>query len=202
MYIDKTVKEYLNDLAAKTVVPGGGSASALIAATGTSLMSMVANFTIGKPEHKAVEDRVVDILQKTQKFSSELCRLVDADADAYKKLSAGLKEPIGDIVRRDLLYKDASTPPLLVCEISAKCMRLCRSLVECGNKNLITDTAIAAILFEAAFLSAKFNVYINLKEIKDTDYIAKVHNGLKELEEEMPKLKDQILELCEDVIST
>ncbi|MBU0881617.1 MAG: cyclodeaminase/cyclohydrolase family protein, partial [Candidatus Omnitrophica bacterium] len=46
MYIDKTLKEYFDDLAAKKAAPGGGSASAAVAATGTSLMSMVANFTI------------------------------------------------------------------------------------------------------------------------------------------------------------
>ena len=79
-------------------------------------------------------------------------------------------------------------------------MKICEELAKVGNKNLITDTAIAAIMLEGAFFSAKFNVYINLKHIKDMDYIGKVHGVLAPLEEKLPALKAEILELCEEVI--
>lgn len=199
MYIDKPIKEYLDDLGAKKPAPGGGSAAALMAATGTSLMMMTANFTVGKPKYKDVESKVIDILAKVKKFDSELRGLIDKDVEGYRKLSSALKASGG--VGSDELFKGAAEPPFSVCEITGKCMKLCRSLAEYGNKELITDTAIAAILFEAAFFSAKFNVYINLKYIKDTDYIGKVHGILAPLEEEMPKLKEEILEICEDAIS-
>lgn len=201
MYIDRPLKEYLDDLAAKTSTPGGGSAAALTAATGTSLMSMVANYTIGKPEYKNVEDRVADILAQVRKLDSQLRALIDKDIAAYKRLMDGLKGASGDDAKTDKLYQGAMEPPFEVCEISAKCMRLCLELARYGNKNLVTDTATAAILFDAAFFSAKFNVYINLKFIKDTDRIAKVHEVLVPLEENMPILKEEILEICEDAIS-
>ncbi|MFH1189835.1 MAG: cyclodeaminase/cyclohydrolase family protein [Candidatus Omnitrophota bacterium] len=200
MYINKPLKEYLDDLAAKKAAPGGGSAAALTGATGTSLMSMVANFTIGKPEYKDVEGKVAGILLETMKYDSELRALIDKDVDAYKRLSTALKGPSG--VKLEDLYKDAAEPPFLVCEITNKCIKLCRELAGCGNRNLVTDTAIAAILFEAAFFSAKFNVYINLKYVKDTDYIANIHRLLAGFEGEMPGLKEEILEMCEDAISS
>ena len=78
---------------------------------------------------------------------------------------------------------------------------MCQGLAECVNKNLITDIAAAAILIEGAFFAAKFNVYVNLKYIKDLEYIEKVHKILSPLEEEMPKLKEEILERCEEVIT-
>jgi formiminotetrahydrofolate cyclodeaminase len=202
MYIDKPLKEYLDDLAARKSAPGGGSASALAAATGTSLMSMVANFTIGKLEYKDVEGKVADILLETMKLDSELRALIDKDVDAYAKLSAALKGARLDGAKLEELYKDAAGAPFSVCEITGKCIRLCRELAECGNRNLVTDTATAAILLEAAFFSAKFHVYINLKYIKDMEYIAKIHDLLAALEKEMPKLKEEILEMCEDVISS
>ena len=202
MYINKPLSEYLDDLARKKAAPGGGSASALAAATGTALMSMVANFTIGKPEYKGVEGKVAGILLEAMKFDSELRALIDKDVDVYKKLSAALKGAAGDDVKLEGLYKDAAEVPFSVCEITNKCIKLCRKLVECGNRNLVTDTATAAILLEAAFFSAKFHVYINLKYIKDMDYIAKIHNLLAALEAEMPGLKEEILEMCEDVISS
>ena len=202
MYIDKPLREYLDDLAAKKPVPGGGSVAALTAANGTSLMSMVANYTIGKPEYIDIEGKIEGILQETQKLGSELRALIDGDIDAYRKLSTALKGLVGDDAKLAKLYKNAIEPPFKVCEITGKCMKLCRVLAECGNKNLVTDTAIAAILFEAAFFSAKFNVYVNLKYIKDMDYIARIHQNLASIEEGMPGLKEEILEICEDAIDT
>lgn len=201
LYINRPLKEYLDDLSAKKSAPGGGSAAALTAVTGTSLMSMTANYTLGKPEYKEVEAKVADILLQVQKFDLELRELIDEDVDAYKKLMEGLKDASDDDARADELYKDAMEPPFLVCEITSKCMKLCMELAKIGNKNLITDTAIAAVLFDAAFFAAKFNVYVNLKYIKDTDYVAKIHHVLVPLEENMPKFKEDILEICEDAIS-
>ena len=201
MYINRPLKEYFDDLGRKVSAPGGGSAAALTAVTGTSLMTMVANYTIGKSGYQDVEGKAVDILSQAQSFDLKLRALIDEDVDAYKKLTEGLKSAPGDQTRTDELYKDAMEPPFMVCDIAAKCLKLCMELAKSGNRNLITDTAIAAILLDAAFFAAKFNVYINLKYIKDTDYIAKIHNILGPLEIEVPKLKEEILEICEDVIS-
>ena len=52
MYIDKPLKTYLEDLAAKQPTPGGGSAAALSAAIGVSLMTMSANYTKDNPRYK------------------------------------------------------------------------------------------------------------------------------------------------------
>ena len=200
MYIDGPIKTYLEDLAAKKPAPGGGSAAGLSAAIGASLMSMVANYTVGNPKYKDAENKVADILVRVEKAREDLQDLVDKDVEAYAKLSKAMKES-KDAARLDAAYKEAVVPPFDICKISSECMKLCAELVKCGNKNLITDTAIAAILLEGAFLSAKFNVYINLKYIKDMDYIGHIHKFLAPLEELMPKLKEEILEQCEDVIS-
>ena len=202
MYINRPLEEYLDDLAAKKPTPGGGSVAALTASLGTCLMSMAANFTIGKPEYKDVECKIADLLLQVQKHDSELRSLIDADIDAYKKLLAALKDNSLGSAELDEFYKLALESPYLVCEITNKCIKLCRDLAEFGNKNLITDTAIAVTLFDAAFVAARYNVYVNLKNISDTDYIAKVHHILAPIEEEMPKLKEEILEMCEDIISS
>ena len=64
MYIDRPMREYLDDLAAKKPAPGGGSAAALAASMGVSLMSMVANYTAGNPKYKSGEAKIVDIIAK------------------------------------------------------------------------------------------------------------------------------------------
>ena len=189
MYIKGSIETYLNDLAAPKPAPGGGSAAALSAAIGVGLMSMVANYS----------DGARGILKKTEEARNKLQALVDADIEAYGKLSKAMKE-CKDPARLDASYKEAANPPYEVCKISAECLRLCEELAALGNKNLITDVAIAAICLEGAFFAAKYNVYINLKYIEDMDFIGEMHKVLQPLEEELPKLKEEILERCEEVI--
>ena len=210
MYIKGPVETYLNDLAARKPAPGGGSAAALQAAIGASLMSMVANYTLGNPKYKDCEKKIAGILKKSEEARKKLQALVDADVEAYSKLSKAMKGPATEASASKLgvmglglgdgIYKEALTPPYEVCKISADCLKLCDTLAECGNKNLITDTAIAAICLEGAFFAAKYNVYINLKYIKDMDFIGGIHKVLQPLEEELPRLKEEILEKCEDAI--
>ena len=189
MYIKGSIESYLNDLSARKPAPGGGSAAALNAAIGAGLMSMVANYT----------DGAQGVLKKTEKARKRLQVLIDADIEAYGKLSKAMKE-CKDPAKLDIFYREAAKPPYEVCKITAECLKLCEELAESGNKNLITDVAIAAICLEGAFFAAKYNVYINLKYIKDMDFISETHKVLQLLEEELPKLKEEILERCEEVI--
>lgn len=198
MYIDRPLREYLDDLAARIPAPGGGSASALVAATGASLMSMVANYTAGNPKYKDSEGLVHEMLNKLEGYGSSLKCLIDEDVEAYGRLSKIIREKTAGPEALDAAYKEAIEPPFSVCKIAAECLKLCAGLARRGNRNLITDTAIAAIFLEGAFFSAKFNVYINLKYIKDTGFIGSIHNVLAPLEEEMPRLKAEILEMCEE----
>lgn len=200
MYIDKPIKFYLDELAAKKPAPGGGSAAALSAAIGVSLMSMAANYTSGNSKYKGCEEKVADILVKCENYRSELEELIDEDIAAYDKLAAAMKKPEKDAAKLESLYKEAAGVPLDVCKIASECLKLCKVLAECGNKHLLTDVAIAAILLEGAFFSAKFNVYINLKFVKDTDHVGSIHGVLAPLEEKLPALKGEILEMCEEVI--
>jgi len=201
MYIDRPLKDYFEDLAARTPAPGGGSAAALAAATGVSLMSMVANYTIGNPKYKEFEERIANISLKAEQARSALLGLIDEDVLAYSRLSKAMKDKPKGSPELEEAFKDALTPPFEICKIASDCLRHCALLADLGNKNLITDTAIAAIMLEGAFFSAKFNVYINLKYIKDIDYVGRIHGVLAPLEEELPKLKEEILEKCEDVIA-
>jgi formiminotetrahydrofolate cyclodeaminase len=90
MYKDN-LKQYLDDLASNKPAPGGGSAAALAGALGASLLSMVANFTLGKEKYKDVEDEVKDILKSLDKYRKELENLIDEDVLAYQKLSSAYK---------------------------------------------------------------------------------------------------------------
>ena len=77
--------------------------------------------------------------------------MVDLDVVAYQS--------------RDL--NQALDVPLRIARLCVEAAKLCSPLIRKGNVNLISDVAVAAILFESAFASACFNVEINLKYLGD-----------------------------------
>jgi formiminotetrahydrofolate cyclodeaminase len=205
MYIERPIKDYLKDLAARKPAPGGGSAAALEASIGCSLLSMVLNYTISNKKYENVRERAENDLAKAKTLLDKTMRLIDEDVLAYSRLSDALKQgsnAVGNGRDRSLqsLYKKASDVPFSLCKIIGEAILICKGLVEYGNKNLVTDTAIAALMLESAFFGAKFNAYINLKYIKDEGYLKKVHEALSELEEKIPALKEEILHCAEGVI--
>lgn len=164
MYCDKSLKEYLNDLAAKLPAPGGGSTAALTAALGASLISMVVNFTLGKPKYAEFQEMLKKTLEKSETLRREFLRLVDLDVQAYSSKN----------------IRDALDIPLMVARLCFEGMKLCPPLVKGGNVNLISDVAVAAVLLEAAFASAAFNVSINLKSLQDKKLTQKIEKELRE----------------------
>lgn len=200
MYIKGSIKKYLDDLAAKKPAPGGGSAAALEAATGCALMSMVLNFTISNKKYEGVKAKAVEGLSRSEALRKSLMKLIDEDVAVYGKLSEGFKKLGKDSNELNTLYKEACNVPYEICRLAAEAMTLCSKLVVFGNRNLVTDTAIAALMLESAFFGAKFNVYINLKYIKDMSYAEKVHEAISGFEESVPKTKKEVLKTCEDII--
>ena len=162
MYANKPIKKYLDDLAGKLPAPGGGSGAALAAGLGSSLISMVINFTLGKPKYAKYQSDLTKMLSTSERIRKRLLELVDLDVAAFKS--------------RDI--NKALEVPLEVSRLCFEAMRLCPPLLKKGNINLISDVAVAAILLEAGFSSALFNVRINIKYLKDKSRLDRI---IKEL---------------------
>ena len=56
-----TCTEFVEVLASKAPVPGGGGASALVGAVGTALGNMVGSLTVGKKKYADVEEEILEI---------------------------------------------------------------------------------------------------------------------------------------------
>lgn len=173
MYKENSIKKYLDDLAAKLPAPGGGSAAALNAAMGVSLISMVVNFSIGKPKYAQYENELKKILGKSENLREQFLNLVDLDVAAYK--SKNLRDALG--------------VPFMVCRLCFEGIKLCPALIKKGNINLISDVAVAAILLESAFTSAYFNVEINLKSSGDKKLTSAIRKELKQKERIIKKVR-------------
>ena len=84
---NQTCGAFLDALASKAPVPGGGGASALAGALGAALCTMVGNFTVGKKKYAAVEEDVKALMARAEDIRARLLAQVDADAAAFEALS-------------------------------------------------------------------------------------------------------------------
>ena len=66
--------EFVEVLASKAPVPGGGGASALVGAIGTALGNMVGSLTVGKKKYAEVEAEMYELKAKCDKLQAELLR--------------------------------------------------------------------------------------------------------------------------------
>lgn len=207
MYCEAKFKEYLDDLAAKKPAPGGGSAAAAAGALGVSLLSMVANFTIGKEKYKDVEPEIQQVLSSSEKLRAELQKLIDDDVAAYQKVSAAYKMPKKteeekkaktDAIQAAL--KDAMAVPLAICRNLSEAVKLCEPLLEKGNVSLVSDVGVAAELIASSFASALLNVEINLSGIKDEDLAAKIRTELSPKEKEIQTIKEKVVNQTKEKI--
>ncbi|OGS43899.1 MAG: hypothetical protein A2539_04875 [Elusimicrobia bacterium RIFOXYD2_FULL_34_15] len=175
-YIDLSIRKYLDDLSAKLPAPGGGSAAALTASTGISLLAMVANFTLDKKGYEKHNDEIKVILIKLSSFTKEVSKLIDEDVAAYTIVSEAYKLPKN--TEEEIKYRNEKiqhalkigmSVPCKIFDISVDALPIAKRLLEIGNRNLLSDVACGASILKAAIESAKFNIDINLKFILDTN---------------------------------
>ena len=79
-----TCTEFVEVLASKAPVPGGGGASALVAAVGTALGNMVGSLTVGKKKYADVEDEMWELKAKCDQLQKDFLRLIERDAEVFE----------------------------------------------------------------------------------------------------------------------
>lgn len=206
LYVEKSLKDYIAEVASGAPTPGGGSVAALAASLGAALTSMVGNLTIGRKAYNELEDEIKkemdDSFKKIQKSIQVLNGIVDEDTKAFDKVMEAFKLPKETeeekAKRAEAIqegYKVALEVPLRCAEECLTVLRLQKVFAEYGNVNAITDVGVGALLAAAALESAILNVKINLKGIKDEEFKKKIEDKIEDMMAEGTKLKEQWLKL-------
>ena len=79
--------EFVEVLASKAPVPGGGGASALVGAVGTALGNMVGSLTVGKKKYADVEEEMYALKEKATALQKDFLRLIERDAEVFEPLA-------------------------------------------------------------------------------------------------------------------
>ena len=112
-YTTKSCREFVTVLASDAPAPGGGGASALVAALGTALGNMVGSLTVGKKKYADVEAEIVALKAKCDALQTELLDQVPADAEGFVPLAKAYGIPKDDPSRPEIMEKAEKTPLVL-----------------------------------------------------------------------------------------
>jgi len=198
-YSAKKCTEFVEVLYSKNAVPGGGGAAALVGAVGIALAGMVGNLTTGKKKYAAYEEDIQRILKESHILQDRILAMIDEDAENFLPLAKAYGLP--KETDEEKAYKEktleectkvACSVPIEIVEVCYKAVLLHEELVGKGSAMAISDVACGVQCLRAAMISGWVNVLINIKTIKDTEYIADVENRIK------PMLKEGV-EICDRV---
>jgi len=202
MYIEGKIVDYLDKLASSSPEPGGGSASALAAAIGAALVSMVANLTAGKEKYADVQDQIADLLKSSEAVRARLQELVQEDTEVYGVLAKAFKMPRETdeekAKRNEAIQaacKEATMVPYAIAEQCLEVAKLSEVAADIGNVGAVSDAGVAALIADAAAQSAALNVKINLTTIKDSAFNEEKWAGIKDILSRMQKLKETVVEV-------
>lgn len=201
-FLDRSVIQFLDELASSAPVPGGGSTAALTGALAAALVSMVGNLTVGKKRYASVEEEVKALLHRSESLRQRLAKLLESDTQVYGSLSRAYKLPRNTEEQKAVrtaaiqtALKEAEAVPMQIAEACVEVLDLCAPMAEKGSRLAVSDAGVAALLAEAGLRSAALNVLINLAYIRDEDFVRLEQAKLDGHLAGKGQLKEQVYEL-------
>jgi glutamate formiminotransferase len=166
------VEPFIEQLAAPTATPGGGSAAAAAGAMAAGLAGMAAQMSRGKKAYLVHESQLGEAVARLNGLREELKSAIDADAEAYNAVMKTYKaaKASGDSGRANeaitAALQQAANVPLGVAERAVEVARIAAGLKPITNPNMNSDLTTAIALAKAALEGALANVTINLDSLK------------------------------------
>jgi glutamate formiminotransferase len=163
------VEPFIEQLAAPTATPGGGSAAAAAGAMAAGLAHMVAAMSRGKKAYLQYECQLSEAIPQLAALREELKLAIDADSESYNvvmKAYKAAREAADGARLINAALQTATSVPLGVAERAAAITRMVGRLKPITNPNMASDLITAAALAQAALTGALANVDINLGSMK------------------------------------
>jgi len=206
--VSKTVGEFVNEVSRDTPAPGGGSIAALSGSIGAALAAMVANLTVGKSGFAGRYEELDALAAKAQGIKDLLLAAVDEDTQAFNGVMDALRmpkdTPIQKTARSEAIqsgYKRATEVPLQTARQCRAALELCLIAARCGNDVMITDAAVGMLVSLAGVKGAACNARINLKSIKDADYVKRIGTEIARLVDESREIANSVEREVERVMN-
>src|SRR3954453_9819665 len=171
------VEPFVEQLAAPTAAPGGGSASAAAGAMAAGLGAMVAGMSRGKKAYLQYERELSEAIAQLSKLREEFKAAIDDDANSYKEVMAAFKAAkdggngAGAI---NAAMRKATLVPYGVAERAVETARILESPKPNPNPKMASDLTVGLTLSRATLEGALANVEINLADSEDQAFVSEM----------------------------
>jgi formiminotetrahydrofolate cyclodeaminase len=163
-YLDLSLADYLDQVAAATPAPGGGA----VAATAVALAAGLAAMSAGLSRRQLPDAEL--LVERTRELQEKAKPLAQRDAAAYGAVLAAraldADDPTRSTAVREALSAAADVP-LEIAAVGVAVLDVAADVVRRGNPNLKGDALTACLLAQAAVLSAAALVELNLADDRD-----------------------------------
>lgn len=200
-FTQNTCEEFVEVLASKAPVPGGGGASALVGAVGMALGNMVGSLTVGKKKYADVEADIIALKEKATALQADFLNLVERDAEVFEPLAKAYgmpKETEEEKAEKArvmaIVLKDACSVPMEIMEKCCEAIDVIEEFAAKGSALAISDAGVGVAFCKSALLGASLNVFINTKSMADKEYAAQLNAKADKMIEEYGKKADEIFE--------
>ncbi len=198
-----TLRGFIEEVAARSSAPGGGSASAAIAAIGSGLACMVGQLTYGIRKFENVDKEVRKVIPPLYSATQNLIPMVDADTNAFNDYMEALRMPkdtdAEKAARSEAMQeglKKAIAVPLMTMKYGDSAWEAMIEVAKYGNIASKSDVEVGARALEMGIWGAYKNVLINLGGIKDQEFVkAKTDEATKIKERAEIKMKEVLATL-------
>ncbi len=182
-----STRAFIEEVASRSSAPGGGSVSAVSAAMGVGLGSMVAKLTHGVRKFEEVQAELEKVIPLLHNVSQQLIPMIDADTQAFNEFMVGLRMPRATKeekrLRKEKMQKGLKTAievPLTTMRLGDSAWDALTVVARLGNPASASDTQVGATALNTGIWGAYQNVLINMVDIEDMVFKAET---LKEAEE-------------------
>lgn len=201
VYIDKSIKDYLDLVESGEPFPGGGSVAALVSSLGAALTLMTSNFSFDKEYFKeldlSIQEKVKQTHRDIKKSINKINKFIDEDAKGFASVIEAYDEekPENEEEKKKRLedsYKKALDTPLKCSRECLNLLNLQKTIVKYGNNQTITDVGVGVILVYAALEGCLISIKINLNYIEDKDFIKKIQDEVMEIYKKSSIIKNSL----------
>ncbi len=201
-----SLRGFIEEIAARTSAPGGGSASAAMAAMGIGLGAMVAKLTQGVRKFETVESHMQKSIPVLHELTRELIPMIDADTSAFNEYMEGLRLPKGTEAEKEIRrakmqagLKAAIQIPLTTMRLGDRAWDTLCEVARYGNPASKSDVQVGAKALETGIWGAFQNVLINMQDIKDETFKAETMAETMAIEKRSRQMCARVLEILETI---
>ena len=196
------LRDFIEQIGARTAAPGGGSASAAMAAIGAALGAMVAKLTYGVRKFEAVDRHMRQVIPVLHDAVQRLIPMIDADTAAFSDYMDGVRMPQETASEKAARHakmqaglKTAVAVPLQTMQLGDSVWAPLCAVARHGNPASRSDVEVGAKALEAGIWGAYRNVLINLEDIEDAAFKQSMTEAAEQLVQRAAEKCAEVLDL-------